>query len=531
MESQLSNIQNRAVPLRRNPPRTRHPPSKLQDYAAYTVRYPINKFLTYRRLSPLHTAFLTAISSVYEPKNFQEAQSQGIWKKAMAEELAALEENKTWSITPLPHGKHAVGSRWIFKTKFNSDGSIDRHKARLVAQGFTQKFGIDYKETFAPVAKMTTVRVFLFVAINNGWEMSQMDIKNTFLHGDLEKKVFMNLPPGHPQGGDSIIVCHLHKSIYGLKQIPHAWHVKLSTALEALGFKKSSADSSLYVQLNTNDNLMVLIYVDDLIITGNNNDSIALLKKNLQLQFPIKDLGHLKYFLGIEMATSSKGLFLNQRKYIVDLHQDANLLHFKSAATPLDSKLKLESDGKALDSPSNYQKLVGKLIYLTITRSDIAFAVSLVSQHMHAPTIQHLGMVKRILRYLKGSIGRGIVMNNNGHTNIMGYSDSDWAGNALDRSSTTGYCMFVGGNLVSWKSKKQNVVACSSAEAEYRAMASAACELVWLKHILTDLGCPCSIPMTLYYDNQAAMHIASKVTFTIQSHEKYFFYRLCLISL
>jgi len=174
------------------------------------------------------------------------------------------------------------------------------------------------------------------------------------------------------------------------------------------------------------------------------------------------------------------------------------LLHSKSAATPLDSKLKLESDGEALDSPSHYQKLVRKLIYLTITRPDIAFAVSLVSQHMHAPTIQHLGIVKRILRYLKGSIGRGIVMNNNGHTNIMGYSDSDWAGNALDRRSTTDYCMFVGGNLVSWKSKKQNVVARSSTEAEYHAMTSTACELVWLKRLLTDLCCPCSILMTLY---------------------------------
>jgi len=285
----------------------------------------------------------------------------------MAEELTALEKNKTWSITPLPHGKHAVGSRWIFKTKFNSDGSINRHKARLAAQGFTQKFGIDYKETFAPIAKITTVRVLLSVAINNGWKMSQMDVKNTFLHGDLEEEVFMKLLPGHPQGGDSRMVCQLHKSFYGLKQSPRAWHAKLSTALEALGFKRSSADSSLYVQLNINDNFMVLIYVYDLIITGNNSDSIALLKKNLQLQFPIKDLGHLKYFLGIEMATSSKWIYLNQRKYIVDLLQDADLLHSKSAATPLDNKLKLESDGEALDSPSHYQKLVGKLIYLTIT--------------------------------------------------------------------------------------------------------------------------------------------------------------------
>jgi len=208
----------------------------------WNVNYPIFKTAQY-----LCDVIYHVISSVHEPKNLQEAQSQGIWKKAMAEELTALKENKTWSVTPLPHGKHAVGSRWIFKTKFNSDGSIDRHKARLVAQGFTQKFSIDYKETFAPVAKMTTVRVLLSVAINNGWEMSQMDVINAFLHGDLEEEVFMKLPPRHPQGGDSRMVCHLYKSIYGLKQSPHARHAKLSIALEALGFKKSSTDSSLYV--------------------------------------------------------------------------------------------------------------------------------------------------------------------------------------------------------------------------------------------------------------------------------------------
>jgi hypothetical protein len=181
-----------------------------------------------------------------------------------------------------------------------------------VAQGFTQKFGIDYKETFAPIAKMTTVRVLLSDAINNRWSLSQMDVKNAFLHGDLEDEVFMKLMPGHPQGDNPNLVCKLHNSIYGLKQSPRTWHAKLSSTLEMLGFSKSSADSSLYVRLGKIDKLIVLIYVDDLIITGNNIDIITQLKKNLQHQFPIKDLGFLKYFLGIKMATSSKGLFLNQ---------------------------------------------------------------------------------------------------------------------------------------------------------------------------------------------------------------------------
>lgn len=210
---------------------------------------------------------------------------------------------------------------------------------------------------------MTTVRVLLSIAVDNGWSMSQMDVKNAFLHGDLEEEVFMKLPHGHPSSGNPNLDCKLHKSIYGLKQSPHAWHTKLSCALETLGFIRSSADSSLYVRLKNDDKLMVLIYVDDLIITGNNVVSVAQLKKNLKQQFPIKDLGSLKYFLGIEMASSSKGLFFNQRKYIMDLLQDAGMLSTKPVATPLDSKLKHVSTGKALESPSYYQQLVGKLIY------------------------------------------------------------------------------------------------------------------------------------------------------------------------
>jgi len=200
----------------------------------------------------------------------------------MHEELKALTENHTWTIVSLPAGKEVVGCRWIFKTKFKSDGTVDRHKAHLVAQGFTQKFGVDYKETFAPVAKMTTVRVLLSVVINQGWPLFQMDVSNAFLHGDLEEEVFMKLPPGHPHSGNSMLVCKLHKSIYGLKQSSRAWHTKLSIALESLGFTRSCADSSLFIKIVFDHTLVVLIYVDDLIITGSNEASIAQLKRSLQ---------------------------------------------------------------------------------------------------------------------------------------------------------------------------------------------------------------------------------------------------------
>lgn len=497
----------------RYPSRARKLPSKYEGFEMYTHKYPRCNAIYPGKISPAHYVFLTKLSEQVDPKTFEEASSSQTWKQAMRDEFQALNDNGTWSVVPLPKGRKVVGSRWIFKTKYHSDGSIERHKARLVARGFTQTFGVDYKETFAPVAKMNTVRVLLSVAINHGWSLFQMDVKNAFLHGDLEEDVFMKIPQGHPQEHEPGMVCKLHKAIYGLKQSPRAWYAKLSAVLCNSGFKCSDADSSMFIRTGKFGRLVVLVYVDDLIITGDNIEEINSLKLSLHQTFAIKDLGQLRYFLGIELDYSAKGLFLNQRKYVLDLLDEANMQTCSTKKSPLPSHLKLEHDGQVMQDITVYQRLVGKLIYLTITRPDIAYAVSIASQFMHAPTSDHLQLVKRILRYLKGSITRGIFMSNNGHFALEGFSDSDWAGNSLDRKSTTGYCTFVGGNLVTWKSKKQTVVARSSAEAEYRAMASTACELIWLKALLSDMGIQSSKPITLHCDNQAAMHIAANPVF------------------
>ena len=188
----------------------------------------------------------------------------------MLEELKALDENQTWSIVSLPKSQRVVGARWIYKMKFNSDGTIERHKARLVARGFTQTFGVDYKETFAPVAKMNTVRVLLLVAINSHWSLHQMDVKNAFLHEELEEEVYMRLPPGHEREKEQGIVCKLQKAIYGLKQSPRAWYSKPSSVLMSSGFKRSNADSSMFTTFGTHGRLVVLVYVDDLIVTRDN---------------------------------------------------------------------------------------------------------------------------------------------------------------------------------------------------------------------------------------------------------------------
>ena len=239
----------------------------------------------------------------------------------MQTEIRALEDNGTWELADLPEGKKALGSRWIYKIKYHADGSVERLKARLVVFGNHQVEGIDYSETFAPVAKMSIVRTFLAVAAVRGWILHQMDVHNAFLHGDLTEEVYMKLPPGfeHGDSSKSSKVCRLRKSLYGLKQAPRCWFAKLTTSLIAYGFTQSHSDYSLFSYEKHGTVLHVLIYVDDLIVSGSDSAALASFKQYLQICFHMKDLGVLKYFLGIEIARSAKGISLSQRKYALDI--------------------------------------------------------------------------------------------------------------------------------------------------------------------------------------------------------------------
>ncbi|KAG7527831.1 Integrase catalytic core [Arabidopsis thaliana x Arabidopsis arenosa] len=402
-----------------------------------------------------------------------------VWRDAIAAERQAMEHNHTWEEGELPKGKKAVTSKWVFTIKYKSNGDIERYKARLVARGFTQTYGEDYRDTFAPVAKLHTVRVVLSLATNLEWELWQMDVKNAFLQGELEEEVYMKPPPGLEDHNAPGKVFKLKKAIYGLKQSRE---------------------------------------LDDIIISGNDKVGIQETKAFLKSVFDIKDLGELKYFLGIEVCRSKEGLFLSQRKYTLDLLSQVGKLGAKPAKTPLEDDYKAnrkgELDNKPFEDVTQYRRLVGKLIYLTITRPDICFAVNVVSQHMQAPTLHHWNMVTRILKYLKGAPGQGIWMGCNKNTELVGYCDADYyAGDTKDRRSTTGYCTFIGGNLVTWRSKKQKVVSLSSAEAEYRAMRKLTTELMWLKALLKDFGIDTPKPITMHCDNQAAIHIASNSVF------------------
>ncbi|CAH9140526.1 unnamed protein product [Cuscuta epithymum] len=274
-----------------------HPSSSVDSGNPYSISHYVN----YNRFSVSHRAFLAAISAHKEPSSFQEAVRHPEWRAAMKREIDALERTGTWEIQALPPGKRAIYCKWVFKIKYKCDGSIDRYKARLVVCGNRQVQGIDYTETFAPVAKMVTVRTILAVASSRHWELHQMDVDNAFLHGDLHEEVYMHLPPGYSSSTPGK-VCRLLRSLYGLRQAPRCWFSKLTSFLRAYGFCQSHADYSLFTLRRDSHILCVLVYVDDLLITGNDHGMIIEFKSYLARSFPVKDLGLMKYFLGIEVA-------------------------------------------------------------------------------------------------------------------------------------------------------------------------------------------------------------------------------------
>lgn len=431
----------------------------------------------------------------------------------MSCEIDAQERNNSWSIEDLPAGKQAIGCKWVYKLKYKSDGTLERHKARLVALGNKQVEGVDFGETFALVAKMGTVRLFLDTAVKNNWDVHQMDVYNAFLHGDLEEELYMKLPPGF-KASDPNKVCRLRKSIYGLKQSPRCWFAKLSTALKEFGFEQNLSYYSLFTMDKNGCKLHVLVYVDDLVISGSTPQIMEEFKQYLLSCFHMKDLGPLKYFLGIEVARNSTGMYLCQRKYALDIISDACLLGTKPVAFPLETGHKLAlSKSTVLENPEEYRRLVGRLIYLAVTRPDLAFCVHLLAQFMQTPREDHWAAALRVFRYLKNNTGQGILLRAETVFQFEGWCDSDYASCPLSRKSVTGYFIQLGGSPISWKTKKQKTVSRSSAEAEYRAMAFLTQELIWLKSILSALGVQHDASMLVHCDSKAAIHIATNPVF------------------
>lgn len=294
-------------------------PSYLQDYhchllqhkllPASQVLYPLSNYLSYDSLSPRYRTLALNITSHFEPQFYHQAVRFDAWKSAMAEELRAMESNHTWTVVPLPLHKQSIGCRWVYKNKYKSDGSLDKHKARLVAKGFTQCEGIDFFETFSPVAKQTTIKVMLALAASQNWHLAELDVNNAFLNGDLNEEVYMDLPLGYQppvmqlsSSSSTQLVCKLHKSIYGLRQASRQWYSKFSSVLLASGFHQLGSDHSLFIKGSGDSLLATLVYVDDIIVAGPSKSGIRELIHALQIQFKLKDLGTLQYFIGLEIA-------------------------------------------------------------------------------------------------------------------------------------------------------------------------------------------------------------------------------------
>lgn len=451
-----------------------------------------------------------------EPSKLEDALASQQWHAAMDEEYDALMKNRTWRLVPPMHGKNVIDCRWIYKIKRKSDGTIDRYKARLVAKGFKQRYGIDYEDTFSPVVKIATVRLVLAISVSRGWSLRQLDVKNAFLHGVLEEEVYMRQPPGYEDQHKPNYVCKLDKAIYGLKQAPRAWYSRLSAQLISYGFVASKSDTSLFIYHKLHITIFMLIYVDDIIVASSSQTATDALLKDLRKEFALKDLGDLNYFLGIEVKKVSNGLILSQGKYARDVLGRACLLFAKEVPTPLSSSEKISAnEGEPLgpEDITKYRSMVGALQYLTLTRPDISYAVNKVCQYLHAPTTVHWAAAKRILRYIKGTIGTGITFLRSDSTLVSAFSDADWAGCVDDRRSTGGFAVFFGPNLISWSAKKQATVSRSSTEAEYKSLANATAEVIWVQSLLEELGVKARQPPCLWCDNLGATYLSANPVF------------------
>lgn len=394
--------------------------------------FPISYYISYEETSLYHRNFIFNVSAHVEPESFQQTEKEYVWRKAMNDELEALKQNNTWTIVKLPPEKNCVGCRWTYKIKYNSDGFISKYKARLVAKGYTQKEGIDFYETFSPIAKMVTVKMLIALAASKNWFLNQLDVNNAFLQGDLNKEIYMYLPQGLKIEGEhdterKDLVCRLPKSIYGLKQASRQWHSKLSQSLFEYGFVQSKSDYSLFTKGNDADFVALLVYVDDIIVTGLCKSVINETKSYLHTQFNIKDLGDLKYFLGIEIVRSKQGIVLSQRHYTLQLLEKIGYLGCKPVRTPMNPRIQLNSvDGEILHDVSQYRRLVGKLVYLMLTRPNITFAVHKLSQFLANPRTAHLSAVYHLLRYLKSTTGQGLFYSIDSNIHLKAFSDADW---------------------------------------------------------------------------------------------------------
>lgn len=432
------------------------------------------------------------------------------WKNAMEEELNSLRENDTFEITTLPEGKHPVGGKWVYAIKEDFEGTR-RFKARYVAKGYNQVKGIDYKETFAPTANITSIRILMQLVVQNDLIVHQMDVKTAYLHAPIAEEIYLEQPEGFEVLSDTgeKLVYKLKKSLYGLKQSGRNWNKVLHEYLVENDFVQNSSDHCVYKKQIKNDMIIVIIWVDDLIMAASDTHLLNQFKEVMQKKFRMKDLGKISYFLGIHFEQKEGEIKMSQDKYISKMLERFGMVNCKPRSTPCEQKLEYNSS-EAVD-PKNYREIVGSLIYaMTCTRPDLSWVVSRLSQHLSEPKAENMNTAKHVLRYLKGTIDHKLCFKKSSQPlRLLAYSDSDWASSVEDRRSTTGYCFSLTGDgpLVSWKSKKQPTVALSTCEAEYMALAATTQESLYLTQLLNGMDKKIYHCM-IFEDNQGAISLS-----------------------
>ena len=476
-----------------------------------------------------------ALSANIVPQSYKSATSLeniDFWTPGIDKEHDCLIRNKTWTLVDRTPCMHVLPCKYVFRVKNGAP------KARLVALGCRQLYGIDYQETFAPVVKLTTIRVLLAIAAVLDFEIEQMDVVTAFLNGDLKEDIYMQVPEGLRSLENENKVCKLQKSLYGLKQAPRQWYAKIHDyLLTHLKFKSSSDDPCLYVR-RTNSSITILaLYVDDLLILGDSREEISSIKDEFSKRFEMKDLGPAKVMLGIEISRDRKNrkLFISQQQYIDEILKRFNMNESRTVTTPMEKSSLSELDIKDERAPENtpYRQAIGSLIYLVSgTRPDLAFCVRRLSQYLENPQKNHWTAVKRVLRYLKGTSRHGILYDGRLGTTLRGYADSDYAGCTKSRKSTSGYVFLIAGGAISWKSKKQSIVATSSCETEYVSSCMASKEAVWLARLCAALD-PSHIkqPVEIKVDNNGAKDLAHNATINERTKHidvQYHFVRQCI---
>ncbi|GJR35673.1 retrovirus-related pol polyprotein from transposon TNT 1-94 [Tanacetum coccineum] len=425
-----------------------------------------------------------------EPTSYREAvtSSEGQqWREAIKSEIESILQNHTWELVDLPPGCKALGYKWIFKKKMKADGTVDKYKARLVIQGFRQREGLDYFDTYSPVTRITSIRTIIAIAALRNLEIHQMDVKTAFLNGDLEEEIYMNQPEGFIAPGQEGKVCRLVKSLYGLKQAPKQWHQKFDHTMLESGFKINECDKCVYVKDTSAGYVILCLYVDDMLIVGSNDKIIRSTKDMLKSKFDMKDMGLADVILGIKIIRTQNGLVLSQAHYVDKILNTHNAGDSGQARTPIDTSMHLSKNRGLGVAQLEYSRIIGMLMYLmTGTRPDLAYAVSRLSRYTSNPSYAHWKAITRVLHYLRYSRDYGLHYDRHPAV-IEGYSDANWISDIKDSRSTSGYVFTLGGAAISWKSSKQTVIAKSTMESEFIALDKCGEEAEWLRQFVEDI--------------------------------------------